>query len=103
LTESLLNLLSVQIISFATGITNYTQIYCRDFVINIGTWQTREETPAENANVNLFIWKTLSIIHMFYQNKLPRRLNRSLYECQLLNEIRLFVSGRGEFIFLTKM
>lgn len=61
LTKFLLNLLSVQIISFATGITNYTQIYCRDFVINIGTWQTREETPAENANVNLHLYGKLSV------------------------------------------
>lgn len=42
--------------SFATGIANYIQIYRRDCVINIGTWQTYEETPAENANVILHLY-----------------------------------------------
>jgi len=71
LTKFLLNLLSAQIIYFATGVTNYIKIYRRDCVINIGTWQTSEETPAGNANVILHLYEkdSLSIIHVLYQNK----------------------------------
>jgi len=63
LTKILLNLLLAQIIYFALGlITNYSKKYCQDCVIiNIGTWQTCEETPAENANVILHLYEKDSL------------------------------------------
>ena len=64
---------SAQIIYFATGITNDIKIYCGDFVVNIGTWQTCEETPPGKANVVLHLCgkaDSLSItVNEFYQNK----------------------------------
>lgn len=61
LTKFLLNLLSAQIIYFATGIINYIKKYRRDYVINIGTWQTCEETPAKNAMLTLHFYEKDSL------------------------------------------